>query len=53
MKPLLIKILTQDLSIVCSAKTGGAVSDDSLKKMTNDGNLFSFIFFINSIYTSD
>ena len=24
-----------------------------LKKMTNDGNLFSFIFFVNSIYTSD
>ena len=24
-----------------------------LKKMTNDDNLFSFIFFVNSIYTSD
>ena len=25
----------------------------NLKKTTNDGNLFSFIFFVNSIYTSD
>ena len=24
-----------------------------LKIMTNDGNLFSFLFFVNSIYTSD
>ena len=39
--------------IICKDILTSLTLYSRLKKMTNDGNLFSFIFFVNSIYTSD